>query len=269
MVRDVTSRRAAEKKIRAQAALLDQANEAILVIDLKGHIQYWNQGASRLYGRSSKEAIGQCVDDLLSLDKVRYQDALDLIQKEKEWNGELKQLGSHQEPIIVDSRWTLLQESDDSTALILIINNDITEKKKLQEEMLREQKLESLGRLASGITHDLQNVLTPICLSADLLKDYVPEELSRALVDPLRASAERGADMVQRILSYTRGGDQGEAEVRPEMVLRELVKILERTLPRTVQMEAEMAPNLHHGQGDGCDARGRGTEDLRLQRRSG
>src|SRR5262249_539738 len=124
----------------------------------------------------------------------------------------------------VESRWTLIGDSQSDSRTILVVNTDVTEKRKLEAQFLRAQKLESIGRLACGIAHDINNSLSPILLVAHLLRDKMIGPDDVRLVGVLETSAQRGADMVNRVLSFARG-EAGES--KPVCVIT-LVRVVER-----------------------------------------
>src|SRR5207247_10532115 len=124
------------------------------------------------------------------------------IMEKGEWTGELQQITKAGKQIVVESRRTLVRDDNGLPKSKLIVNTDITEKKKLEAQFLRAQRMDSLGTLAGGIAHDINNVLTPIMMAVDLLKMELPAEQRKSLLTELEASARRGADMVKQILSF-------------------------------------------------------------------
>lgn len=170
IAKDITERKRAEKQIYDQASLLDKAQDAIGVRDLEHRLIYWNKGAQRLYGWTADEVIGKNADGL-----VYKKESPLLIQAKKsviergEWTGELHQITKDKKEIIVESRWSLIRNGEGKPKSILIINTDITEKKKLEAQLLRAQRMESIGTLAGGIAHDLNNLMTPMMLSVQNL----------------------------------------------------------------------------------------------------
>ncbi len=96
-----------------------------------------------------------------------------------EWSGELRQLNKNRQELIIQSRWTLIRDKEGNPKSVLGINTDITEKKKIEAQFLRAQRMESIGTLAGGIAHDLNNILAPIMLSIELLKTSVVDERPR------------------------------------------------------------------------------------------
>src|SRR5206468_4475626 len=101
----------------------------------------------------------------------------------------------------------------------------VTEKKRIEAGLLRSQRLESLGTLAGGIAHDLNNILSPLSLSTFLLRSKVSDESGRETLDTLEEVIERGSQLVKQVLSFARGADGERVQLNPKHVLRELVGI--------------------------------------------
>jgi PAS domain S-box-containing protein len=191
MAVDITERKQAEEQIRQQARLLDLAQDAIVVRDLQDRITFWNQGAERLYGWTAAEAVGCNAVELLYRDPACCAAARKETLEKGEWNGELPQRTKPGHEIMVNSRWTLVRDAQGQPKAILIINTDITEKKQLEAQSLRAQRLEAIGTLAGGIAHDLNNILVPILMGVPLLREVqTPEARARSL-DLIEASAQR------------------------------------------------------------------------------
>ncbi|HSM82119.1 MAG TPA: PAS domain S-box protein [Nodosilinea sp.] len=236
--RDITGRKAAERKIREQAALLDIASDAISVRDFDQHLLYWNQGAERLYGFTAAEALGQTAHELLRCENARHGTMLPTLLEQGEWRGELDKLTKTNQVVTVAARWTLVNNEAGQPRFILSVETDITEKKALEAQFYQAQRLESLGRLASGIAHDLNNVFTPIVTIAQLLR-LTQRQLGDKAQDQLRLleeSAKRGASMVQQILSITRSSSGARAEVDLGPLLQDLGHMLEQSLPRPIRL---------------------------------
>ncbi len=167
---ELAERKRGEEKIREQAALLDIATDAILVRDLGNQILFWSQGAERMYGWKAHEVLAKNVTELLyNQISPQLQDAQKSVIEKGWWQGELRKITKEGKEIIAESRWTLVLDEQSRPKSILTVDTDITQKKQLEVQFLRAQRLESLGTLASGIAHDLNNVLGPILMSAELL----------------------------------------------------------------------------------------------------
>ncbi len=244
-------RRVADHRIREQAALLNKAQDAIIVHDLNWQASFWNKSAERIYGWTSEEVIGKGLAELiLNGDQQKLENARQDVLARGEWVGELKQknrAGSH---IIVQSRWSLVRDSDGNADSILVINTDMTEQKKLEAQFLRAQRMESIGTLAGGIAHDLNNVLAPIVMGVDLLKRTVNDERSLKFLTNMAASAKRGGDMVKQVLTFTRGqgGDRGPLQL--SHLIREMQKIAQETFPKSIEVQTQMGKDLSPVLGD-------------------
>jgi hypothetical protein len=126
----------------------------------------------------------------------------------------------------------------------LVVNTDVTAKKKLEAQLLRAQRLESIGTLTGGIAHDFNNLLNPILMSAKLLKMDRPENEQHHLLKVLQASAERGAEMVKGLLAFAGGADRQRETLNPVSILREVQAILEHTFPKSIQIQTLVADQL-------------------------
>jgi PAS domain S-box-containing protein len=243
--RDVTERRRAEEKIREQAALIDKARDAIMVHDAEQRIELWNKSAERLYGWSAEDVAGRRMDELLERrNSVAHHEARALAIEKGEWSGELHQLTKSGREVVVESRWTLVTNPHTGAASMLVINTDITERKALEAQLLRAQRMESIGTLAGGIAHDLNNVLTPILLAIRLLREDATDKGSQELLNTLESSAHRGANIVQQVLSFARGVEGERSVFQIKHPLSEIVGIIKDTFPRSIQIVTRISRDL-------------------------
>jgi PAS domain S-box-containing protein len=242
---DITERKRAEEQIREQAALLDQAQDAILVRDLKQNILFWNKGAEKIYGWSAEEVIGRNAEDVLYKEhSAPFDAACQAIIQNGEWKGEMHQTRRDGQEIIVESRWTLVHDEQGQPKSILVINTDVTEKKRMESQFLRAQRMESIGTLAGGIAHDLNNVLSPILMAIDMLQLKTTDESSKRWLDVLRTNAERGGNMVRQVLSFARGVEGERVALQPKHLIKEIVKILRETLPKSIEINFHLAEDI-------------------------
>ena len=243
-------RQVADAHIREQASLLDRARDAILVRGLDHRISYWNKSAERLYGWGHREVMGRSVEGLLHRDAEAFRKATAEVIRTGEWTGELVQYDRDGRELVVEGRWTLLRGPDDAPKNILCINTDITEHKRLEQQFLRSQRLESIGTLAGGIAHDLNNVLAPISMSIELLQSDVSTERGHELLATLSASAKRGAEMVNQVLSFARGMEGRRVELSPRHLIGDVERIVRDTFPKNIAMRAQVPQALWTITGD-------------------
>ncbi|ARV59401.1 histidine kinase [Nostocales cyanobacterium HT-58-2] len=240
---DLKERKQAEQKIREQAALLDIATDAIVVRDLHSQILFWNQAAERLYGWQVHEAIGKNADEILYKEiSSQVELARQNVMGHGSWQGELKKVTKSGKEIIVESRWTLMLDELRQPKSILTVDTDITEKKQLQTQFLRAQRMESLGTLASGIAHDLNNILTPIMSSIQMLALKPPHLDTRhqQILKILEDNSKRAADLVKQILTFARGSESRGVTLQIEPLLLEVEQILNSTFPKSIKISKHL-----------------------------
>lgn len=248
---EIAQHKRAEQRISEQAALLDKAHDAIAVRDLEHRLIYWNNGAQRLYGWTTKEALGKNADELLYKGKnPRLIEAENFVMWKGEWTGELGQITKEGNKIIVQSRWTLVRDSEDKPKSILIINTDITDIKNLEKQLLQSQKMESIGTLAGGIAHDLNNMLTPMMLSVQILKEKFKDEQSQKLLTILEKNSRRGADMIKQVLLFSRGFEGERTPIQVKQLIFEIETIAKETFPENIEIRTDIQQDLFTTSGD-------------------
>jgi len=234
---DISERKLAEERVLEQAALLDQAQDAIMVRDLEHNIRFWNKGAERIYGWTAAEVVGRNVLSLIIKELgTPFESAHREVIARGEWRGEMRHFRRDGEEIVVESRWTLVRDEGGKPDSILVINTDITEKKRMEAQFLRAQRMESIGTLAGGIAHDLNKVLAPILIAIQMLQLRVKDENSQHLLEILRTNAERGGSMVKQVLSFARGVEGERVALQPKHLIKEIVKIMRETLPKSIEI---------------------------------
>ncbi|MBE9015897.1 hybrid sensor histidine kinase/response regulator [Chroococcidiopsis sp. CCALA 051] len=251
-IRYALERQHTQQQIRAQAELLDVATDAIIVRSLDDKVLYWNKGAERLYGWQAQEAIGQN-PNLLIYNESLVDQLLEIhtaLKQTDTWQGELHQVTKNEKPIVVYSRWTLVRDRQAQPKSILVVNTDITEKKLLEAQFLRAQRLESIGTLASGIAHDLNNVLAPILMTAQLLESQMHDERSQRLLPIVVTNAKRGAALVKQVLSFARGLEGTYTNLQIKHLISEIRQIAKQTFPKSIEVQTNIASNLWSVSGD-------------------
>lgn len=143
-----------------------------------------------------------------------------------------------------------VRDSHGNVLRIVGTAEDITESKQVEAQLLRSQRMESIGTLAGGIAHDLNNVLTPIMMSIELLKLQETNEQKLNVFATIENSARRGADMVQQVLSFARGVEGRQIAVDVGRLLREIEKITNETFLKNIQVRTHIQTALWGVQGD-------------------
>jgi two-component system, cell cycle sensor histidine kinase and response regulator CckA len=237
-------------RLAEQAALLDEAQDAILVRDLDGRISYWNRSAERIYGWSAQEAQGRRIQELLRIDPDVDARAADRLLAEGSWTDEVSKTAKDGRQLVIETRWTLVRDDDGQPSYALGIDTDVTERKRLEQQFLRSQRMESLGKLAGGIAHDLNNALVPISASIQLLRSGEQDPVRRRVLDVMETSAKHGARMVDQVLSFARGVDGRREPLALGDVIGEVQRISTDTFPKDIRIETRVPDGLWTVVGD-------------------
>jgi PAS domain S-box-containing protein len=241
---DINERKKAELKMREHAALLDKARDAIMVRDLGNRITFWNKGAERLYGWSAQEALGESAELLLYPDMATFDRAIQEVLAKGEWVGELAKTSKDGRQIMVESRWTLVRDESGRPQVVLVIDTDITERKRIEVQFLRSQRVESIGNLAGGIAHDLNNVLAPIIMGVGLLKAEARDARDTKILNSIEISAQRGADMVRQVLAFARGVESDHLPMSPRQLVMEIANVIGETFPKSINLSVDVPSDL-------------------------
>lgn len=248
--RDITERKRHEAALDYHAHILAHINDSVVASDLNRNITYWNEASERLYGWKSEQVIGKKIDDIITIDmEAQRRNQLNmLIKKNGNWRGEAVHFTRKNKKIMVDWSITKIYDAKNNEIGTVSIAHDITEKRQteedksnLQKQLLRAQKLETIGTLAGGIAHDFNNILTPILGYADMasakLPDYHP--VNKDLKEIVRA-ANRAKDLVQQILTFSRNTAKEKQPLRLQSIVKEALKLLRSSIPSTIEIRQEI-----------------------------
>ncbi len=228
------------EQIQKQAELIDLAHDAIVLEEIDGTIRLWSNGAVEMYGWKKEEALGRIMRELLRTEyPLPRTEIMPKFLREGHWMGELTHTRNDGTRLKILSRWTLKRGPAGEPEKIMIINRNITERLKLEEQLRQAQRMESLGTLAGGIAHDFNNLLMPILLNTEMaLLDIRNGELPSAeLMETIMAGANRGKDLVQQIITFSRHKGEALRPVDIAPITRETVKFLRSTTSAAVKFE--------------------------------
>ena len=250
--RDITTRKLADERIRQQASLLDKVQDAILVCDLNYRIIFWNKGAERVYGWEAAEVLGREIGAAIGEgDNNVIEKASEVLQHKDEWLKETAHYTKDERKITVVSRWTLVRNEIGQPDYFLVINTDITNLKQAEDQLYRAQRMESIGTLAGGIAHDLNNVLSPILMSVEMLQsDELIDKNGEPWLSIIRENTTRGASLIKQVLTFARGAEGERINVQLRHLVKDLIKVLGETLPKTITVKFNVAPELETISGD-------------------
>ena len=251
VIRDITERKQAEEQIREQAALIDIDPDAIIVRDMSDRILFWNKGAERLYGWTKQEAIGTEETKLhFKYEEKKFFEAKKILLEKDTWDGEYSLQTNEGKKIEVEARWTLVRDHEGNPKSIYVVNTDVTEKKKIEAQFMRAQRMESIGTLAGGIAHDLNNVLAPILIASQILKKKYMEGESQKMLSTIERSAQRGAGLIKQVLSFARGVEGERVLMSLRHLINELERIMQETFPKSILITSDIPKDFWPVHGD-------------------
>jgi len=256
--RDITRQKEAELKLTAERNLLrtviDNLPDCIYAKDVRMRKIMVNAGDLKNTGyQAEAEVIGKTDFDLFPKDIAEAffaDDQAVLKTGQPVVNREEKVIRPDGEV-----RWLLTTKVPwrDANGIIIGlvgIGRDITDKKHLEEQFLRAQRMESIGRLATGIAHDLNNILAPILISTALLRQKIQDDEGLEMLARLEANAKRGADIVKQVLGFGRGLEGQRMPVNPQLLIKDVIRITTETFSKSIQIETNVAPDAAFVSGD-------------------
>ncbi|HVU17867.1 MAG TPA: PAS domain S-box protein [Candidatus Didemnitutus sp.] len=244
IAKDITERKAHVQRLHEQAELLDKARDAIIVSDLEQRVLYWNRSAERIFGWSQPETMGRAGAEMFFADALRQIDTGRTPMANDEWHGEVHVQDKQHRRLTLDCSISLIRDGMGKPKSHLIICTDVSQRHELEQQLLRAQRLESIGMLAGGIAHDLNNVLAPVLMAVGLLQQGLMDPSLRHLLGVLETSALHGAGLLRQILAFARGADGERTDLQVGLVIRDVAQLLRETLPRSITLETEAPKNL-------------------------
>jgi PAS domain S-box-containing protein len=237
------------------AGILASAMDAIITVDEGQSILLFNAAAEKMFHCSATDVIGKSLTQFIP---ARYRNShLTHIEDFGTTNVTQRSMGKLSpiyglrmdgEEFPIEA--SISQIEVDRKKLFTVILRDISEKKRLESQFLRAQRMESIGTLAGGIAHDLNNVLAPILTAVELLQMRIQDESSLRLLNILHTNAIRGSEMIKQVLSFARGVEGEYTQLQPTQLIKEIIKILADTLPKNIEITFSIAQDLWNVSGD-------------------
>ncbi|MEX2607627.1 MAG: PAS domain-containing protein [Kiritimatiellia bacterium] len=245
--KDLTDRIGEKQMMRLQTHALATAANAVVITDADGRIIWVNRAFSTFTGFTPDEAIGTTPGTLLKSGRhseAFYREMWQTVMRGEVWQGEL--INRRKDGTLYPEEMTItpLHDEEGTICNYIAIKQDLTKRKELEQMFLRSQRMESIGTLASGIAHDLNNVLAPIVMSSDLLMMQTEDEQTRDMLMMIKEGAKRGADIIRQLLTFARGEEEEMAELQLRHLLKQLVKVYRETFPKNIELDARVSPDL-------------------------
>lgn len=224
---------------------------AIIAVDSQRNVRIWNPAAERIFGWHAGEVVGGRVPFVT--DDKRQESAdfnLRALRGEAFENHAVQR--TRRDGKMLDLLVSAAPTYDENGKIdgFLTVATDVTEYKNLERQLLRTQRMESVGALAGGIAHDLNNVLAPIRMSLNFLKERTTDPVSRRTLDSLEVCVGRGADLIRQILTFARGVQGERIPVQMRHIVRDTREVILQTMPKAIELESDIPNDLWLVQGD-------------------
>jgi PAS domain S-box-containing protein len=249
---DTTEQEATASQLRKLARAVEQSPVSIIITDKDGLIEFANPKFTQVTGYTLPEVLGKTPRVLKSGETpaADYRHLWETIRSGQEWRGEVhnrrKDGTLYWETLSISP----IRDGSGEITHFIAVKEDTTEKKLLERQFQRAQRLENLGSLASGIAHDLNNILTPIVMCAPLLKAEMPEEERLQLLSTVESSAKRAEGIVKQLLVMGRGREGGMGPLQIRHLITEIEKIVRETFPKSICIGVACDDSLHSIKGD-------------------
>ncbi len=243
VVRDVTAERAAEESRSRLAEAVDQVQEAVLIADRRGTIEYVNAALAAMTGYSREESIGQPVRMLLEKEQEAHfdQQIEELVNQGEVWRGRLVNRRRDGSLFMAATTVSPVRDSGGAITHFISVQRDITHEAEVETRMRQAQKMEAIGTLAGGIAHDFNNILGGIVGFTDMALLYAePGSEVHGNLLHIRQGGRRAADLVQQILTFSRQSAAEKVPVLIAPIIRESLKLLRASLPATIAIDQQL-----------------------------
>ena len=246
-LRDVSERKEAERVTSELAAVVANSNDAIIACTPDGTIRSWNAGASRIFGYPVEEAIGRPFDMLIPPERLdEFPQTLTLVQRgESQVDYETVRIRKDGRKISVSLTDSPIRGEGGRITGLSSIARDITERKRLEEDLLQSQKMDAVGRLAGGIAHDFNNILTAILGYSDLLVGQIDDKhwMFKHLTE-IRKAADFAASLTHQLLAFSRRQPLYLRVFNINDTVRNMQKMLARVIGENVQIHTQLNADI-------------------------
>lgn len=249
---DVTDRKQNEARLLLQESALNAAANGIVIADRAGKIIWSNPAFTTLTGYTAEEVAGLTPQVLKSgrQSDEFYSNLWQTITSGHVWRGEL--VNRRKDGTLYDEEMTITPVcgADGRITNFIAIKLDISQRKQMEAQYLRAQRMEGIGLLAGGIAHDLNNVLAPVLMSIQLLEDIHPDKETREILHSLQDSAQRGADIVRQVLTFARGIKGERLLIAPKHLIKDISRVAHEAFPRNIRVCSSVPNDLWSVTGD-------------------
>ena len=205
----IEERKKTEQELAKLATAINQANEVVIIISVDGAITYTNPAFESQMGYSFSELIDTKITsfDLSAAQNSLSQKIWRHINKGNNWAGHMTPTSKDGSTYEYDVRISPIRDSSEEITSFVCIAHNVTKEIKLEEQLRRSEKMETIGTLAGGVAHDLNNILGAIVGYPELMLDDIPKDSPlRSSILAIKKSGERAVSVIQDLLTLARRG---------------------------------------------------------------
>lgn len=240
---------ASEASHRQLTRLLNLAPDVIFVREADGAISYWNKGAEQIFGPGDRAEIEPRLQQVYAAAILSDHDGR--LRNDSIWVGEFVSTRPDGREMALHASLSLTPDEAGGLARVLFIATDITARRNLESHLLRVQRTEAVGTLASGIAHDFNNLLTPILLSTQMLRGGGSSGSAAPMtIDTIESCARRGAELVRQLLNLSGSRPALRTTIHLPAILRDISRLLKSTFPKSIRIEPVWPEDLPAVEGD-------------------
>ncbi len=252
-LRDITERKQADEALSRLVSIVESSDDAIISKTLEGVIQSWNSAAERLFGYAAQEVIGQPISILVPSDRPDEVPAILERLKRGERVAHFETVRRRKDGREIPVSLTISPIRDAAGTIVgaSAISRDITERKQAEEQLRQLQKMEAVGRLAGGVAHDFNNIMTAILgFSEVMLVDLEEDHPLRRDIEEIRNAGQRAVSLTEQLLAFSRKQILAPQVLDLNALVAEMRKMLRRLIGEDIELVTMVEPALDRVKAD-------------------
>ncbi len=247
MVQDITKYKIAEDKLRTLSRAIEQCPVSIIITDVHGGIEYVNPKFEKTTGYLADEVIGKKPRILESgySPEEEYSQLWQAIGSGSEWCGEFHNMRKDGSLFWENTSISPITAEDGTITHFVVVREDVTERRQLEEHLRRSQKMEAIGELAGGISHDFNNLLGIIIGNLDLVMRKMEDDSKlRQQLQKAQNAALRGSSLTRRLLNFSHQTPEASSPANVNKIINSLKELIGKSLTRQISLETVLADDL-------------------------